>query len=430
MRLLLQPLAVLAAAAAAAAVPAALPSVPVFRFGEQPGYVAMREPALLLIPGSQPALLAIAEAGQNHLLRDGSWSSAGCDIVSKRSTDSGATWSSLSVVLKNASQPSPVFDNTTGKIVMNANGAPHCLLDSVGGSTGGCGFNIQLSSKDGGVSWSAPTPIDRFLGPGYDHAAAGHSGLQLFTGPHAGRLLFIGHRGAYVEDSVWFTDDGGATYKTAKQKMAKMDEAQLVQNSDGTIIANMRWRGSPQKGRGIATSTDSGATFSAVTYDPMLRTVVCQASIFRSPQNGQIYYSGPASFPSTRRVGGSIRRSPTGLPSSWEARALTVNNMTTAFGYSALSDHPSTGYGGMLWESVICDGGVDSSNCTCPGADGTHPLGCVQTPECQRAGCTGGISFSTWPLDFPAAAAKIDDEAASYYPKQRWVSSRAGALDL
>ena len=37
-----------------------------------------------------------------------------------------------------------------------------------------------------------------------------------------------------------------------------MDEAQLVENSDGTIIANMRWEGSPTSGRGIATSTDSG----------------------------------------------------------------------------------------------------------------------------------------------------------------------------
>jgi len=37
-----------------------------------------------------------------------------------------------------------------------------------------------------------------------------------------------------------------------------MDEAQLVENSDGTIIANMRWEGSPTSGRGVATSTDSG----------------------------------------------------------------------------------------------------------------------------------------------------------------------------
>jgi len=336
-------------------VAAALPSVAVFRFGEQPGYVAMREPALLLLPaaaGSPPTLLAVAEAGQNHLLRDGSWPTAGCDIVSKTSTDGGATWSALNVVLKNASQPSPVFDANRSTIVMNANGAPHCM-DSARVGSAGCGFNIQLVSTDRGASWSAPTPIDRFLGPKYDHAAAGHGGLQLFTGPHAGRLLFIGHRGAvraaapaaraapaapadappqYVEDAVWYSDDGGKTYKVSKQTMAKMDEAQLVQNNDGAIIANMRWRGSPREGRGIATSTDSGATFSAVTYDPMLKTVVCQASVFRSPQNGEIYYSAPASFPSTKRVGGSIRRSKTGRPSSWEPRALTVNNMTTAFG--------------------------------------------------------------------------------------------------
>ena len=147
---------------------------------------------------------------------------------------------------------------------------------------------------------------------------------------------------------MWYTDNGGQSYSTAKQKMPKMDEAQLVQNDDGLVLANMRWRGSPTQGRGIATSTDGGSTFSNVSFDAALKTTVCQASIFRSPQNGWIYYSAPGQ---TARQHGTIRRSKTGLPNSWQPTALEVTNASAVFAYSALCDHPQKGMGGLLWES-------------------------------------------------------------------------------
>ena len=61
------------------------------------------------------------------------------------------------------------------------------------------------------------------------HAAAGPgTGIELTQGDHKGRLMFIGHRGAYVEDSVWYTDDGGKTYTASQTLLPKMDEAQSV----------------------------------------------------------------------------------------------------------------------------------------------------------------------------------------------------------
>ena len=73
-----------------------------------------------------------------------------------------------------------------------------------------------------GKSWSAPTPLDQFLG-NKGHAAAGPGvGIQLTQGEHKGRLLFIGHRGAYVQDSVWYSDDHGKTYSTADTVLQKM----------------------------------------------------------------------------------------------------------------------------------------------------------------------------------------------------------------
>lgn len=47
-------------------------------------------------------------------------------------------------------------------------------------------------------------------------------GIQLTQGKHKGRLLFIGHRGAYVQDSVWYSDDNGKTYSAADAVLEKM----------------------------------------------------------------------------------------------------------------------------------------------------------------------------------------------------------------
>ena len=230
-------LAALVAAVHSSPAPAALGSVPVFTWGER-GYATMREPAVLLFPAPAPGnngtLLAFAEAGQNHLpLRSSSslissparararfgfdFPESGCDIVLKTSTDGGTSWGPMVVVAKNASQPSPVYDAEHNQVVLNFNGAPHCADARPDGQLSGCGFNLAMSATidaAGGMRWTAPVPIDGSLGD-KGHAAVGHAGLELAVGPHKGRLLFIGHRGAYVEDTVWYTDDGGKTYHTS-----------------------------------------------------------------------------------------------------------------------------------------------------------------------------------------------------------------------
>jgi len=190
-----------------------------------------------------------------------------------------------------------------------------------------------------------PTPIDQFLGD-KGHAAAGPDpGLELTMGPHKGRLLFIGHRGAYVQDTVWYTDDGGATYNTSATVLDGMDEAQLVETRDGTIIANMRHKSSPKVGRAVATSTDSGATFSKITFQKELVASVCQGSIIRSAQNSDIYFSNPAV--AHGRTHGRVKRSPDGR--TWQAASFNVTD--GQFGYSCLTNVPQAGKVGLLWET-------------------------------------------------------------------------------
>ena len=75
--------------------------------------------------------------------------------------------------------------------------------------------------------------------------------------------------------------------------------AQLVENLNGTIIANMRHEHSPTMGRGVATSTDGGKSFGPIAYDKQLVASVCQATIIRSAQNGSAY---PPFCPTPRQM--------------------------------------------------------------------------------------------------------------------------------
>jgi hypothetical protein len=171
----------------------------VFVPGEK-GYVGMRIPAILMIPQGphKGRLLAFCECGQPHTLGRGvdGFPNSGCDICTKVSSDSGKSWGPLVTVIKNASQPSPVYDTARSTVVMNFNGAPHCTVEELRSGSRGCGFNQAMISTTDGDSWGEPRGIDSMLGKA-GHAAAGPGrGLQLTHGPHKGRLLFIGHQGA------------------------------------------------------------------------------------------------------------------------------------------------------------------------------------------------------------------------------------------
>jgi sialidase-1 len=265
----------------------------------------------------------------------------------RRSVDSGVTWGALGVVVYNASQNTPVFDAVRGTVVLNFNNA--------------AGDNAQVESTDDGLTWSAVQPLARFLGT-LDGSSAGPGvGLQLSAGNpyHPGRILFIGHRGAYIEDVVWFSDDGGATYSVSTtptgHTLPAMDEAQLVELSNGAVLANMRNQ-VPQDGgelfRAVAVSTDGGDTFSAPSFDTALPEPVCQATIVRAAPplgDGSVYFANPGQ--STGRENGRVRRSRTcsGLDCQWDNTTLVVAE-GSAYGYSCLAPLNET-HMGLLWET-------------------------------------------------------------------------------
>lgn len=353
-----------------------LPSTNVFWRGQSASdgtvYPCVRIPSLLLAGGG--ALLAFAEC--RLVTGDGCnpvnvTMNVRRDVCMRRSTDAGQTWGPLTVLVRSAMQNTPVYDIARAAVVLNIN-----LLDS--NST-----NAQLISHDDGLTWGAVQPISAFLGP-LDGADVGPGvGLQLSASNphHPGRLLFIGHRGAYVEDVVWFSDDGGATYALAAtpagSTLPLMDEAQLVELANGDVLANMRNQ-VPQSGggslRAVALSRDGGTTFTAPSYDAGLPEPVCMASIIRAAPprgDGNVYFANPGQS-AGGRFNGRVRRSRacTGLDCVWDNKTLVVSQ-GQPYAYSCLAPINAS-HMGLLWETGAP--GCSASSNACLQVFSTIPL--------------------------------------------------------
>ena len=120
-----------------------------------------------------------------------------------------------------------------------------------------------------------------------------------------GRLLFIGHKwspsGNYSGppdpfEYVWYSDDGGKTFGFGSSLGAHLNEATLVELSDGSILANIRPDSSavsPTGARVTAVSTDGGSTFSIPKPDLALINGHCQATMLRMAGK-RILFANPA----------------------------------------------------------------------------------------------------------------------------------------
>eukprot|EP01062_Namystynia_karyoxenos_P053889 TRINITY_DN438_c0_g1_i2.p1 TRINITY_DN438_c0_g1~~TRINITY_DN438_c0_g1_i2.p1 ORF type:complete len:465 (+),score=152.89 TRINITY_DN438_c0_g1_i2:122-1516(+) len=312
-------------------------------------YPCIRIPSILLAGGK--VLLAFAECRRtlgDGCNPDGGHNLPGArrDVCMKSSTNGGAEWSSLSIVARACLQPDPVWDERTGAVVLNMN------CDGLGVA--------QSISTDLGKSWTQVVRIDAAFGAAAGSAVGPGVGLQLSAkNPHhPGRMLHIAHHGAYVADYVWYSDDDGKTYQVANTSFAGMDEAQLVELSNGDVLANMRNSHKTSCDcRGISRSTDGGSTWGPVTYDAALISPVCQASILRV--GGAIYFSNPAT--KKGRTTGLVRRSDDDTK-TWP-RALPITGSSQDFAYSCLTQVPQPASLGLLWETN-CAGCSGESCCS------------------------------------------------------------------
>lgn len=281
-------------------------------------------------------LVAFAEA------RAGSCSDgAAYAIAVRRSVDGGETWSNVSFI---GSMDYRVGNPTS--VALQDGRAALIYVRHSKTCTGGCGIgNGIVYSSDDGTSWSDPQDLSADFGPAKGALPGPGTALQLASG----RILVVSHLGAYKNDYVSRSDDGGATFTTNAQSFPKMDEAALTQLSNGSVLLNMRHRDSSSLGRAVAISHDEGETFSNISFDATLISPVCQASIVSF--DGATYFSNPADKSGRDKI--TIRKS-TDDAKTWTASLLVHEGST--FGYSCLVTGElivgTTNEGGILFESA------------------------------------------------------------------------------
>ncbi len=284
--------------------PKPVPETVLFTSGEG-GHHSYRIPAIIVTGKS--TVLAFCEGRKNSRSDTGD-----INLVMRRSTDGGKTWSPLRIIWDDAGNvcgnPCPVVDQSTGTIWL--------LLTWNLGSDGEGGIKAGRSkdtrrvyvshSDDDGVTWSKHVDITATTKkPQWRWYATGPGvGIQLQRGKHKGRLLIpcdtsIHDDGKHPYRShVIYSDDHGKTWRLGGVADEKTNECQAVELVDGRIYLNMRsYHG--KHCRAVSTSSDGGATWSAVAMEPAQPGPVCQASVLRysavdaGDSQNILLYSGP-----------------------------------------------------------------------------------------------------------------------------------------
>ncbi|MPY87708.1 MAG: hypothetical protein GEU99_07290 [Luteitalea sp.] len=247
------------------------------------GYHTYRIPSVIVTP--KGTLLAFAEAR-----REGAEDAGDIDLVLKRSTDAGATWSAMQVIGDNGrntfGNPCPVIDRTTGTIwLLTTQNLGEDSEQEIIDRTGKASRTVWvLNSTDDGRTWSAPAEITRSVKRSDWTWYATGPGVGIQT--RSGRLVIPANHavaGSAVHRShVFFSDDHGATWQLGGHSIDGTNESQVVELADGRLMLNMR--NHPRKRenfRAVALSGDEGETFAEPRYDRTLIEPPAQASLLR-----------------------------------------------------------------------------------------------------------------------------------------------------
>ncbi|MBA4104978.1 MAG: hypothetical protein C0485_04395 [Pirellula sp.] len=305
-----------AAFAAAAAIACADAShagvfkVPVYQSGTE-GYNIYRIPTM--VKAANGDLLAFAEA------RSGGDASE-IDIVVKRSTNAGKSWSPLQIVQDNADFREYFPAGQAPPITVGNQSPVVDLLDPMNPGRIWLPFTLENDrvfvaySDDDGATWSDHVEITSTAkNSTWDWYATGPvHGIQLTRGDHAGRLIIPSDHGAPNAAQgahTIYSDDHGQTWQIGavdtnvrSQSNSSPNENFAVELVDGRVYFNARDGHSANPGnRVFAYSSDGGLNYDApqFVHDPRITTPVVQNSgiRFRATDEGDaenvILYAGP-----------------------------------------------------------------------------------------------------------------------------------------
>ncbi|MFC0628999.1 exo-alpha-sialidase [Kribbella deserti] len=323
------------------------------------GYGCYRIPAI--VRTKTGTLLAFAEARRN-------WcgDSQEIDLVMRRSTDNGRTWSPQKVVLSGTDanpgavatrgNPTPIADLETGRVVLLTTFDP-------GTTTRPRTPYVQTSDDDGLTFSTARSLATEIDDPAWGWYATGPGhGIQLTRGVHKGNLVAgtnYDDGGRRAGQLVYSTDHGDTWHKGAtdvRSDSAVPQEISVVEKTNGGIYAAARNNaGAAGASRMGAVSNDGGRTFAApFATIAGLTTPVVQGAVqrLRATDEGDRYnrilFSAPAD-PERRRY-------MTVHSSFDEGKTWNGGTRITAdwSGYSDMAEL-ATGEIGLLYEAGTVD---------------------------------------------------------------------------
>ncbi len=278
---------------------------PLFVSG-QDGYHTYRIPALAATP--QGTILAFCEGRKNSSSDTGD-----IDLLVKRSTDSGRTWSPQQVVWDHeqntCGNPCAVVDHDTGTVwlLMTWNRGDDQEGQIIAQTSHDTRRVFVTRSTDDGLTWDKPREITGEVkraewtwyatGPG--------SGIQIQQGPHKGRLIVpCDHIEAntkhYYSHTIYSDDHGTSWQLGGTTPRHQVNECEVVELPGGRLLLNMRNYDRSKKNRQVAVSDDGGMHWEQQRFDATLIEPICQAAIERHswPGDGSssvILFSNPAS---------------------------------------------------------------------------------------------------------------------------------------
>ncbi len=396
-----------------------------------------RIPAMVIAPDG--SILAFAEGRRSD--SDPGQAGHPIDMVFKRSTDGGRTWSPLSVLRHDPafdySDPRPIVDAVRGQVHLLYTQWPDaCGQGCVpGGLASDSSVAFLQSSSDNGRSWSGPTNINQQVkdpawrvfntGPG--------SGIQLRwqTDPgRNGRLVDPGHMDAGgFQGVVAYSDDGGKTWSHGRPTAGPgINESEIVELISGELLYDGRGD-SGSFSRERYQSSDGGSTWTYVGPGdvPVTRvdaTLVRYSAIRDGDDRNRLLFAAALGNP----PGSGNGRSNMGVWTSYDEGQTFINPVQLATGHAAYCNlgRLADGTIALLYEATGSTR-IRYLNCDLAELEGrtftpatTHFEGFCNTVDPFR----GGIGFSGgWThdgveirdaggLEFPTTAIEADHRHA------------------
>ncbi len=276
--------------------------VAVFTSGTE-GHKSFRIPAIIALKNKD--MLAFAEGRVNN-----SGDFGDINIVMKRSTDKGKTWSPIKILVNftkhKAGNPAPVVDLLDPEYPQ---GVVYLFYNTGNNHEGevrkGKGLREvwYIKSTDQGNSWSEPVnitlqvhkPFQPTANPAYQFKedwrayanTPGHA-FQFQHGAYKGRIFVAANHSAgnpqpqYRDGNAhgFYSDDHGKTFKISNNvNIPGSNETMATELSNSRMVMSIRNQSGDIRQRILAYSSNGGASWDTAYFDAALPDAVCQGSI-------------------------------------------------------------------------------------------------------------------------------------------------------